>query len=450
MPRNVLNRMRQNQVALAVLASLGACASYEPEPLELERFVAEWRADLGRDVLRAAASTAAGAWNRTQAEAALLAGSPALRTARAEVAVREAAAEHAGALPDPVLELDALRILSNVAEPWLGGAGIAWQWPFASVRDAAVDGAHAAVTAQRLAVAARELEELAEFGVLWATWSASQQRLAFDRSFAARLEELAAAVNRLAESGEATALEAGIVRVEAQRAAVHAARHAETVAIERRRLLAAMGLPGETPLEFDPGADAPSVRDVDGAASSHPRVRAAAAEYEVAEQALREQVANQFPGVGLGPRVEHEEGDTRVGLGVSIPLPLWNQNRGPIAVARAKRTVARRAAEAAVLDLIAERARWRAEWRQATAEVEALRDQVRPAVERHLDEARELIRLGEASTVLLLDVFEQARLTMIEQIDAEERLHAAAARLRALQVPPESLPPSVSTGGDAR
>ena len=65
-------------------------------------------------------------------------------------------------------------------------------------------------------------------------------------------------------------------------------------------------------------------------------IRRALAHYAAAEAALKLQIANQYPNIHLGPGYEWEEGDSRWGLGLmSMPLPLLNQNQGPIAVAKA-------------------------------------------------------------------------------------------------------------------
>ena len=66
-------------------------------------------------------------------------------------------------------------------------------------------------------------------------------------------------------------------------------------------------------------------------------IRRGLAHYAAAEAALKLQIANQYPNIHLGPGYEWEEGDSRWGLGLmSMPLPLLNQNQGPIAVAKAR------------------------------------------------------------------------------------------------------------------
>jgi outer membrane protein, heavy metal efflux system len=66
-------------------------------------------------------------------------------------------------------------------------------------------------------------------------------------------------------------------------------------------------------------------------------ILSALADYEAAQQALRLEVARQYPDVRFGPGYEFDQGDNRWGLGISITLPSFNGNRGPIGEAEARR-----------------------------------------------------------------------------------------------------------------
>jgi cobalt-zinc-cadmium efflux system outer membrane protein len=111
--------------------------------------------------------------------------------------------------------------------------------------------------------------------------------------------------------------------------------------------------------------------------------------------------------------------DTALVVGVTIPLPLWNRNRG--AIAEADHRVAKLAAEArasrvrAVMDLAAARIDLQA----SSEEAHLLSSRVLPGTER----AVEVLRRG----------YEQGRFAQIEVIDAERaRLAAREQYLRAL------------------
>ena len=67
---------------------------------------------------------------------------------------------------------------------------------------------------------------------------------------------------------------------------------------------------------------------------------AALAEYEATQAALQLEVAKQYPDVHLGPGYAWTEGENMWSLGITVELPVLNQNQGPIAEARAHRTEA--------------------------------------------------------------------------------------------------------------
>lgn len=69
-------------------------------------------------------------------------------------------------------------------------------------------------------------------------------------------------------------------------------------------------------------------------------VRGALAEYAASQSALQLEIANQYPDIHLGPGYgwnTGNAGDNEWTLGLTVTLPVLNQNEGPIAEARAKR-----------------------------------------------------------------------------------------------------------------
>lgn len=72
-------------------------------------------------------------------------------------------------------------------------------------------------------------------------------------------------------------------------------------------------------------------------------VRGALAEYAASQAALQLEIAGQYPDVHLGPGYAWNAGsagDNEWDLGLTVTLPILNQNQGPIAEATAKRTQA--------------------------------------------------------------------------------------------------------------
>ena len=66
-------------------------------------------------------------------------------------------------------------------------------------------------------------------------------------------------------------------------------------------------------------------------------VRRSLAEYAASEVALQSEIAKQYPDVHISPGYEFDQGQHKFGLGASATLPIFSQNRGPIAEAETKR-----------------------------------------------------------------------------------------------------------------
>src|SRR5262249_33434640 len=129
------------------------------------------------------------------------------------------------------------------------------------------------------------------------------------------------------------------------------------------------------------------------------------------------------------------QGDKKFTIGLSISLPIFNQNGGPIAEAEARR-------REAAARFLAIQARAIGEGEQAIASYRAAREQLAAleaataAVSRRLEGVRRAVELGEADRVSLLGV--QAERTLLEsgRVEALRRSQEALGALEdALQRP---------------
>jgi outer membrane protein TolC len=66
-------------------------------------------------------------------------------------------------------------------------------------------------------------------------------------------------------------------------------------------------------------------------------ILASLSQYAASEAALQLEVAKQYPDVHLSPGYEFDQGDNKWSLGLTVTLPVLNQNRGGIAEAEARR-----------------------------------------------------------------------------------------------------------------
>src|SRR5207237_3939142 len=66
-------------------------------------------------------------------------------------------------------------------------------------------------------------------------------------------------------------------------------------------------------------------------------ILASLADYDAFQAALQLEIAKQYPDVHLQPGYQYDEGDSKWTLGIVADLPIFHQNQGLIAEAKARR-----------------------------------------------------------------------------------------------------------------
>lgn len=284
-----------------------------------------------------------------------------LKFYEAEIAAARASAKSAGRLASP--ELDATlghKRASDRANRFVG-EGAAWsvglkqpfEWP--------------GRLGLRKAIANREVA-LAELGLarfrsalanqVRATahdLAVAQQRAEASRTVAERLRELRETLVAREPSGLTPLLETRVIEaseVKAEHTAAEAEHDVEHLAIELNYL---RGQPPATPLrveetrlQFGPAA---ALNDLYAAASTNNfELRVRVAEFE--QQGFRIALAKneRFPSFSVGPVISEERAGDReriIGVALSVPLPLWQNNRAQVEVAEARRAQAEAVLESA-------------------------------------------------------------------------------------------------------
>lgn len=211
---------------------------------------------------------------------------------------------------------------------------------------------------------ARHLSEAARWDLIGRIWLArSQVRAALLNLYAAREDESLLAQQEMAESNVVRLLEgqfsAGSISsydVTQARVALETTQLARLDALgqlnqARAQLAGALGLPlralDGVKLSFDDfkkfprGLTGRQVRQQ--ALLNRADVRGALADYAASQSALQLEIANQYPDVHFGPGYgwnTGSAGDNEWQLGLTLDLPVLDQNQGPIAEAKAKRSEA--------------------------------------------------------------------------------------------------------------
>jgi len=451
------------------------CQSYRSQPLDLQQRAADWAArtlddptiielaakfpDISENSLPHRRNDIVEQWpydpsdglSLREAEPVALVFNPGLRAERLRANVPLAGAEFAGLWDDPELDGDLLRFTQNVDDPWIAGVGISFTVPLSGRLRVEEDQAWAEVEHAWLTAARAEWALLETLRVNWIAWSALSWKVRILDDYLAELEPLAESVKRLAEAGEVEPASARLLEVDRAQRTLERARLASEEQLARLELLTLMGLTADAEVELIPldlwaaGSLVPEVQGVE-AFARHPEARLALAAYAQAELALEREIVKQYPDLAIGPRYEDEEGQSRLGIGFGIPLPLWNRNQRGIAEATAHRDAA-----AAEVDAVLQRLRAAYQARQVTWE--AMTDlafqtsrTLSPLVKAQLEELRGLAELGEVDVLLLREALSGVAEAELAVFDALQASAEAAARLESMANPRWAVPQSVRPG----
>jgi len=355
------------------------------------------------------------------------------------IAARERA-ESAGLLPNPSL-------IARVEEASLEGntlndaailAGFAQPIPLSDRRDAERRSEAAAAARERARFEALLVEVGTEVRGAFATALFAAESLRLREQFAARSDELAALVGRRAAAGDAAADEVARAELERVRSAqerVAAARVREAALAE---LAAAVGAPDAAVEgvrgELDAALALPDLEEVVRRLAEHPALVAAEADATAAAAAVDLARARRIPdlNVELLYRRIGSTNTNAMDVGISLPLPLFDQGAARVREAEAGVDAARARTETTRLELLATLRR--AEARLAGA-LESSRSQRSEILPRHaelvrIEEAR--LAAGEGSTAALLLARREQVAAELAALDAGRDAHAAWAELRAL------------------
>jgi outer membrane protein TolC len=339
-------------LALGFAGGLSACVAYVPAPPHPEQFPA------ALDARMLEAKPVGAVWSGADLLAAAIAHNPQIAAARANYRTALAGVKAAKAAPGPSLTLTA----EYAAEQP--------HWGYTTASNIPLD--YGARRSTRITTAELQaLQAFYDYGE--AVWSVrtdlerarvdadaahseivlAQASLALRTDRANRLEARVAAgqdARTLSITAEADVVAANRRLAAARgRAAAAAADLAKALGVSPA---VARGLP-LAPIE----ETAPSMTDLPtwrrDAAVSRRDVLRAVADYDIAEQALKLQVATQYPAVSIGPTYFYDHGVQKYPFDLGLALPPWDLNRNAIRQAEATRAGAGKALELAQANALA-------------------------------------------------------------------------------------------------
>jgi outer membrane protein TolC len=323
-------RLARGSIWVAVVLTCGACASYRPAPLPQ------------REALSAAAQ--AQPWTVREVVARTLSDNPDLVAARAQKGIAAAQLLQAGLIPDPSF--------SGAILPLTAGPGAALAWNASLSADV-----RSLITLRARRAGAKAAAEQVDAEILWQEWQvASDARLLAlqitggERLLAVQrrgLELFQARDQRLRQAmaqGD-VALQTAAPDIAALQAARAQVDDLERQQLARRHSLnALLGREPDAPLTLTdadepPAPDLPSIdRLAEQTSRRRPDLVALRLGYRAQEARTREAVLLQFPALMLGVSASSDNSNVRnVGPQISGTIPLFDRNRGDIAIQRATR-----------------------------------------------------------------------------------------------------------------
>jgi outer membrane protein, heavy metal efflux system len=369
---------------------------------------------------------------------------PELKFYQAEIAAVRAEAKNAGRLAAPQVETSVGH--KSARDRGLREEGVAWslalrqpiEWPGRlglrkAIANRDVELAELGLTNFRATLAGKVRSTAYDLAV-------AQQRVAASRPVANRLRELRETLVARDPGGVTPLLEVRVIEateVKAEHEAAEAEHDLEHLAIELNYL---RGQPPTTPirveepnLNFSPAPEFPGLYGA--AATNNFALRLRIAEFE--QQGFKIALARneRFPAFTVGPVVSEEKAGEReriIGLSISAPLPLWQNNRARVEAAEARRTQAEAAIESARRQL----ERDVADYAHKYAHALGVLAKWRPDAIEHFREASELAdrhyRLGAVPVSTYVELQRQYVEAVEALLDARKEALAAASQLELL------------------
>jgi cobalt-zinc-cadmium efflux system outer membrane protein len=371
-----------------------------------------------------------------------LAANPRLTVAERDVGIASGQGAQARARPNPELSYEIDDALGSgryrgtrAAEQTLQISQLVELFGKREARIAAGRAALDAAAMQRQAV---RLEVLSETAIAFLTVLGAQSRIRILDEQVAALTRLTPLLQRRVEAGASSPAETGRAEVAVDLVRADRARASAALASARRELAILMG---ETAPRFsavsgrlDATGQPPPFAVVVTAIDANPQLARWTAIYAQRNAELLSARLQPYPDVRVsaGWRHYNETGDNAVRLGLSLPLPLFDDNRGNIAAAQQNvgKARAERAANRATLIVLAGRAYDSVQG--SLRELAVLRGSAIPKARRAGDAIRDGYAQGRFTLLDVLDVEATLAQARLREQEALQNFHVAVATIEGL------------------
>jgi outer membrane protein, heavy metal efflux system len=316
---------------------------------------------------------------------------------------------------------------------------------------------------------ARSLSESARLNIATTAWqvranlraslidftAATRREQILRRQHDAR-EKIVQALQQQLQTGAVSAYDLSQARISLTQLKLDFANAREQAADARVRVADAVGVPARAldgdEITYDLAAipaDASTLTTAElreHALTNRADILGALADYAASQSALQLEIARQYPDLHLGPGYSWNSGsagDNQWELGLTVELPVLNQNQGPIAEAEARRAVAAANFNALQAKVITDIDRAAAAWQFAREEVDTL-ESLAADQKKQSNAVAAQVQAGASDQLDLLNAEIELATSELAQLDGRVKLQQSLAALEdAVQRPLATLKPSI-------
>jgi cobalt-zinc-cadmium efflux system outer membrane protein len=371
-----------------------------------------------------------------------LAANPRLTAAERDVGIASGQSIQAGAHINPELSYEQDNSLGSSRYRGTRSAETTLQisqlFELFGKRDARIAAGRAALDTATIQRKAVRLEVLSETAIAFLGVLGNQRRIQILDEQVAAIDRLTPLLQRQVDAGAFSQAETGRAHVASDLVKADRERVRTTLASARRELAVLMGDTSPKYSAVSGRLEAvgrpPSFQSVVAAIEANPQLVRWTAVYAQRNAELLMARLRPYPDVRLSAGWRHfnDTGDDAVRLGISIPIPVFDQNQGNIISAEQslERTSAEREANRAALIVLAGRAY--DSLQGALRELAILRDSTIPKARQAADAIFEGYGQGRFSLLEVLDAQASVAQARLREQEAQQNFHIAVATIEGL------------------
>jgi len=405
------------------LAALGLLAALIPHPSQAQ-------------------SQGSGTLTLTRAVQRAVAANPRIAVADRDIGIASGRRAQSGVLPNPEVSFEVDNVLGSGDYRGTRSAETTLQLgqliELGGKREARMAAGSAELDAAYWQRAATRLEVISDTAVAFYSVLAAQRKIAIFGAHISALERLTPFLQRRVEAGASSPAEVARAQVAADLVHADRERARTTLAIARLELATLMGAgaPDFVQVSGDIARVGvpPSFRTIRAAIESNPQLIRFTALRAQRDAELLIARLKPVPDLRAGVAWRHyrDTNDNAVRFGVSIPIPLWDQNLGNISEAHESRAKVEAELSAARASLTLTLGRAYETLTGASRELGILRSSALPNARRAVEVMESGYGQGRFTLLELLDVQNSAAETALRELEALLNFHTALATIEGL------------------